>query len=457
MSESFIRLTRIEATAEEVYQWYMRPGSFERLIPPWVKVSEIQHANRSDEQKRWSFVVQRGFWRFPWEIERQECVPDQEFTDVQISGPFNLWRHKHTFENDGAACFVEDRIEYELPGGRLRKRILDPILRSELDRVFIYRHRVLARDVAVHRSYPRRGGLRILLTGASGLIGSALRAFLSAGGHVVLPVTRRNPCPPGWVSWDPEQRRIDRSMLTGLDAVIHLAGEPIFPGPWTGKRKRRILASRVETTRWLAETLADLPTPPSAFATASAVGYYGDRGGDLLDEDSSVGHGFLAEVCAAWERATQKAEAAGIRTVHLRFGTVLSPAGGALRAMLLPARMGIVPILGSGWQFVSWIAIDDAVEAIYHAILSPALRGAVNVTAPNSATQRDFARTLAHVLGRRCCIPAPASFLKLVMGQMAREVLLASVRVQPLRLLNSGFSFQFTNVESALRHVLGYG
>lgn len=457
MAETFVRLTRIEASAADAYAWHLRPGAFERLVPPWIRVELADPFFPVQNGARAAMQVRMPPWRFRWELERTDCIAGQEFTDVQVRGPFRSWKHRHVFDNDGAACFVEDRVEYEWPAGKWGYTLLDTWTRAHLERCFLYRHRVLARDLATHRSYHKNRRLRIFLTGASGFIGTALRHFLTTGGHEVICATRRCNPPAGWVTWDPAAQQLDISKLNGIDAVIHLAGHPIFPGRWTAARRKAIAESRVETTRWLAQRLAGLASPPSVFITASAIGYYGDRGADFLDEESSPGQGFLPQVCFAWEDAARPAVVAGIRTVHLRFGVVLSPAGGFLAMVLPVVNMGLAGPLGSGHQFMSWIAMDDAIEAIYHALWTSSLRGPVNVVSPTPTTQQELFRTLAFVLHRPFGLRMPSFLLKTVLGDAARELVLASLRVQPLKLQDSGFLFQFTSIEAALRHVLGYG
>jgi uncharacterized protein (TIGR01777 family) len=243
--------------------------------------------------------------------------------------------------------------------------------------------------------------------------------------------------------------------MEGVDAVVHLAGENIAARRWTAAHKAEIRRSRAEGTRILCESLAGLSRPPRVLVSASAVGFYGDRGSELLTESSPRGAGFLADVAEDWEAATAIAERAGVRVVHLRFGVILSPAGGALRKMLFPFTMGVGGRVGSGDQFWSWVAIDDVVGAIAHAIRCDALRGPLNVVAPTPATSREFAATLARVLGRPALFPVPAGILRLLLGEMADPLLLSSARVQPARLLASGYRFRFPDLEAALRHLLG--
>jgi uncharacterized protein (TIGR01777 family) len=297
--------------------------------------------------------------------------------------------------------------------------------------------------------------MNVLVTGSSGLVGSALVSQLKGDGHTVTRLVRsRRSAAEAQVPWDPEVGTIDAASLEGLDAVVHLAGESIAAGRWTAARKVRILESRVKGTRLLAEALARLHKRPKVLVSASAVGYYGDRGEEGLGEESASGSGFLAEVCRQWEAAATPASQSGIRVVHPRFGVILSRAGGALPRLLLPFRLGLGGRLGSGQQFMSWIALDDVVGAIHHAITHDDLQGPVNAVSPAPARNHEFTKTLGRVLRRPTVFPLPAFAARLAFGQMADEMLLASQRVEPAKLLASGYQFQFPDLESALRHLL---
>jgi uncharacterized protein (TIGR01777 family) len=296
--------------------------------------------------------------------------------------------------------------------------------------------------------------MNVLVTGASGLIGSGLVPFLTNMGHEVIRLVRSPPRPgERAVRWDPAAGIIEDSGLRGVDAVVHLAGENISER-WTAEKKAKIRDSRVNGTRLLCEALARMDTPPKVLVSASAVGYYGDRGGEILTEDSASGQGFLAEVCRVWEASTAPAQQKGIRVVPVRFGVVLSDAGGALAKMLPPFRMGMGGMLGSGRQYVSWIALDDAVGAIHHVIVTESLQGPTNATSPNAVTNQEFTRTLGKVLGRPTIFPMPAFAARLLFGEMADELLLASARVQPAKLVASGYAFRYPDLEAALRHLL---
>jgi uncharacterized protein (TIGR01777 family) len=256
------------------------------------------------------------------------------------------------------------------------------------------------------------------------------------------------------VQWDPSSGVSDPAALEGLDAVVHLAGENIAER-WTPNKKDRILRSRVDGTQTLCSALAKLSRPPKVLVSASAIGYYGDRGAEPLGEDSPAGVGFLADVCQAWEAAALTAEQKGMRVVLLRLGVVLSPTDGALAKMLLPFQLGVGGVLGSGKQYMSWIALDDTIDALHQTLITESLRGAVNVTAPSPVTNREFTATLGRVLRRPTVLPVPAFALRLALGAMADALLLSGARVEPRRLLASGFQFRHPELEGALRHVLG--
>lgn len=300
--------------------------------------------------------------------------------------------------------------------------------------------------------------MKVAVTGATGLIGSALVPFLRSGGHEVAPLRRLSASGRGDVdapSWDPATGALSDGALDGVDAMVHLAGENIAGGRWTAARKARIRDSRVDGTRRLADALAALPQPPRTLVAASAIGFYGDRGDEELDESSAPGPGFLPEVCQAWEAAAAPAREAGMRVVHLRIGIVLTPAGGALAQMLFPFRMGVGGVIGSGRQYMSWVALDDVLGGIRHALCTDGLNGPVNMVAPNPATNTEFTKTLGRVLRRSTILPLPAFGARLAFGEMADALLLASTRVDPERLREGGYHFGYPGLEDALRHVLG--
>jgi uncharacterized protein len=293
---------------------------------------------------------------------------------------------------------------------------------------------------------------KILVSGSSGLIGAALIPALKSSGYEITCLVRGTASSRDQIQWDPAQPLVPES-VSGFDAVVHLAGESIV-GRWTEAKKRRIRESRVKGTLRLAEALAQAPQRPRVLISASAIGYYGDRGEETLREDSASGSGFLPEVCREWEDATEPATKAGIRTAQMRFGLVLSRFGGALQKMLPPFRLGVGGNMGSGRQWWSWVDIDDLVGAVQHVIKTETLRGPVNVVGPSPVTNAEFTKTLASVLSRPAILPMPAFAARLVFGQMGDELLLASQRVEPAKLLASGYVFQKPDLRLALSAIL---
>jgi uncharacterized protein (TIGR01777 family) len=296
--------------------------------------------------------------------------------------------------------------------------------------------------------------MKVLIAGASGLVGSALIPALEAEGAEVTRLVRSS-AGAGEIVWHPNNDQIDAKSLEGFDAVINLAGENIAAGRWTDDLKRKIHDSRVNGTHLLSEAIAKLAQPPKVFLCASATGFYGDRGDESLDEQSDSGGGFLAGVCREWEQATEPANAASVRTVNLRFGPILARDGGMLAKLLTPFKMGMGGKVGSGKQYISWVAIDDVVNAIKLALKDETIRGPLNIVSPHPVTNEEFTKTLGHVLSRPTALAMPAFAVRLAFGEMADEMLLTSQRVIPKKLNDAGYEFQQPELEGALRKHLG--
>ncbi len=455
--EIFIRRTLLEASAEEVFHWHTRPGVFERLTPPWERVEVVERKGGLENGARVTLRMRVGPFSRRWVAEHRDYQEGRQFRDVQIEGPFAYWEHTHRIEPVSAGtCYLEDHIVYTLPGGCLGRFLGKKFTHNKLERLFGYRHRITKHDIALYSRYRGVTPMKIMVTGSSGLIGSALVPLLTTGGHQVTRLVRTQPkSGVEEIQWDPSTGRIDPVGLEGADAVVHLAGENIASGRWTPEQKAKIRDSRVEGTHALCEALSQLTHPPKTLLCASAIGYYGDRGGELLQETSPPGTGFLAEVCRAWEAATAPAKEKGMRVVHLRFGMVLSTTGGALAKMLLPFKLGVGGIVGNGRQYWSWITLDDTIGAIHHALMTDTLHGPVNVVAPHPVTNYEFTKTLGRVLNRPTLFPVPAFAARLAFGEMADALLLASTRVAPTQLSATGYVFRYPELEGALRHLLG--
>jgi uncharacterized protein len=454
----FERSSILPVPPGEAWAWHRRPGAFERLAPPWERIQVLDRSGDFDTGSV-TFRIVVGPGSAIWVAQHRPGAEPFEWIDDQVRGPFRRWSHSHRFIPDGQGqCRLIDRIEHELPFGSLGF-LGEGWVRRQLGRTFAYRHAVIAADLAQQAEWAGRPRLTIALTGASGLIGRALAPLLTTGGHRVLRLVRGRPAASEEIAWDPDRGTIDSARLEGVDAVVHLAGEPLA-GLWTQGRRRRILESRARGTELLARTIAGLARKPEVLVTASAVGIYGNRGEEVLTE-ASTGPGdagrvpFLVRVARAWEAGAESAERAGVRVVRVRIGLVLSPAGGALGTMLPAFRLGLGGMVGTGRQYQSWIAIDDVIGAIYHAVMQDRLRGPVNLVSPHPATNAEFTKALAAVLGRPAPFTAPAGALRLLPGGMGEELLLTSARVLPDRLRESGYRFRFPRLPEALAHVLG--
>jgi uncharacterized protein (TIGR01777 family) len=449
--------TDIPVTPDELMAWHASPGAFDRLTPPWkrVEVIEARGTIAPGDRKRLRIPL-AGPVGFSWDITHAAPHGHVGFVDLQQRGPFRSWRHEHRFLPDGnGGAVLEDRLTWELPLGGVGASLAGGRVERELDRLFALRHERTRNDVIRHANAGPARPLRVAVTGSTGLVGRRLVAFLRAGGHEVIRLVRGTASGADEVFWDPNGGRIDADALERLDAVVHLAGASIAGGLWTRRRKAAIRDSRVNGTHLLAKTLAELRQPPAVLVSTSAVGYYGSRGDERLDETSAPGDGFLAEVVRAWEDAAIPAARAGIRVVHPRFGVVLAGEGGMLPLISLPFRFGAGGPLGNGKQYFSWIALDDLVGVLHEAIVNDALEGPVNAVAPEMVTNAEFTKTLARVLNRPAFFRVPAAAMKLVAGQLAEEVILVSQRVMPMRLDEVGFQFAFPTLEQALRHELG--
>lgn len=461
---TFSRESVFETTREELAAWHFRPGALERLVPGWSGVRVVRSLERMEEGAVAELDAPLALGlRTRIEAVHEAVEVGRQFVDRMVRGPFPWWRHTHSFSDatsDGAAVArLVDQVEYRLPFGPIGS-LGGGFVRRELERMFAWRHARTAQDLRRHRDWAagrERRPLRIAISGATGLVGSALAAFLTTGGHVVQRIVRRRERPSD-VVWDVERGSIDRAALEGADAVVHLAGEPIA-GRWNARRRAAIRESRVRGTTLLATTIAGLERRPEVLVSASAIGFYGDRPTSSaetpLDETAASGDGYLAEVCRAWESAAAPAASAGIRVVHPRIGMVLASAGGALKAMLTPFRIGAGGPIGSGRQGVSWIALDDLVASIHFVIGSPALRGPYNAVAPTACPQREFARTLGRALRRPAFAPMPSFAVNVLFGEMGRELLLAGSFLRPAALAHAGFRWEFPTLAGALRFELG--
>jgi uncharacterized protein len=435
----------VDAELGEVFAWHGRPGAIVRLTPPWPPVRVIREAGSLRDGT--AVLGLPGGVRWVAVHQPDGYDPPNSFADMLESRPLSAllsWRHTHRFASAGEqATLVTDLVDTSMPARVLR-------------RMFVYRHRQLADDLAAHARVrvvcPEP--LTIAVTGSGGLIGTALTALLTTGGHRVVRLVRRPPALPGERYWQPEDP--DPDLLSGIDAVIHLAGAPIG-GRFTPDRKADIRDSRIGPTRRLAALAATAAPDLRTFVTASAIGIYGpDRGDEILTESSARGEGFLADVVADWEDASTPAATAGIRTVQVRTGIVQSPRGGMLRLLYPLFETGLGGRLGSGRQWLAWIGLDDLLDIYLRTVTDPVLSGPVNAVAPEPVRNIDYTRTLASVLHRPALLPVPSFGPRLLLGEEgASEIAQASQHVLPERLIAVGHHFRQPDLDQALRHLFG--
>ncbi|MDX8035687.1 TIGR01777 family oxidoreductase [Lentzea sp. BCCO 10_0856] len=437
---SLICSSVVDAPLDEVFAWHERPGAVHRLTPPWQPVGVVREAGSLDGGR----AVLGLPLGLRWGAKHTEYAPPHRFVDELDSAPLRWalrWRHTHEFEAEGDRTRMTDRVDTPVPGALLRS-------------MFAYRHRQLAADLAAQAAARQAGDrpMTVAITGGSGFVGGALWPFLSTAGHRVIRLVRHTPAGPDERQWDPARPKPD--LLSDVDAVVHLAGASIA-GRFAENHRREVRSSRIEPTRALAGLAAT--SGVQVFVSASAIGFYGaDRGDEELTEDSARGEGFLADVVADWEAATEPAASAGVRVVTVRTGLVQSPNGGTLRLFHPLFAAGLGGKLGDGRMWQSWIGMDDLVDVYHRALYDTSLSGPVNAVAPHAVRNSAYTATLAKVLHRPALLPVPSFGPRLLLGEQdARELAEASQLVRPAVLTKAGHTFRHPDLETALRHVLG--
>jgi uncharacterized protein len=438
----------VEHPIAEVFAWHTRPGAMTRLVPPWQPMKVVAETQSLADGR--AVLGLPGGLRWVAQHDPSGFDPPHRFVDVLSSaGPkswparvIGWWRHTHEFSEAPGGTRVYDHVDTSVPAAALRS-------------TFVYRHRQLADDLATHRA-AGAGPMVVAVTGASGLVGSALSAFLSTGGHRVIRLVRRRARNELERQWNPERPAPD--LLSGVDAVVHLAGASIA-GRFTDAHRTAIRDSRIEPARRLAKAAADADDGPRTFVSASAVGFYGfDRGDAMLCEESVRGDGYLADVVADWEAATEPADEAGLRVVNVRTGIVQSARGGTLRLMRPVFAAGLGGRIGGGRQWLSWIGLDDLLDVYYRALYDTRLSGPVNAVAPAPVRNADYTKALARVLHRPAVVPVPSFGPRLLLGEQgARELAEANQRVVPTKLQTLGHRFRRSGITDALAHELGHG
>ena len=452
--------TVVESNIEATFEWFEHEGSFRRLMPPSEVAEEVRAAETLEVGSQRIFRFPMGLMKMTWIAEHTAYDPPHHFVDKMVKGPFWRWHHNHDLSEVNGVTTVTDEVTYQVPFGPLGNlvdRILGgALVRSRITRMFTARELRLQRDLEQHGRYASQQRKKVLVAGSSGCIGTQLVAFLDTGGHNVWRLVRR-PAKQGAkeLEWYPERGELDSSILEGFDVVIHLGGVGIGDKRWNKRRKHMIRDSRVNSTKLLANAISSLENKPECFMLASAVGWYGDRADEELTEESSHGEGFLPDVCKEWEAAASAVEGAGIRTVFIRTGIVLSATAGALGKMLLPFKLGAGGPIGGGKQWMSWISLDDEIYAINHLMMNADSKGVYNLTSPNPVIQKGFAKTLGKVLRRPAFAPLPKFIVKILFGEMGEKLTLESQRALPNRLTAEGYQFVHEDLELGLRDTLG--
>jgi uncharacterized protein len=457
----FIKSTKIPATNKDAFDYHAREGALERLVPPWSILTVTGHEGDIRDGAISTFKVSLGPIGFKWMAAHFGYLQDQQFQDKMIKGPFQSWIHTHSFIPDEIGhCIMEDKIAYSPRFGKLGPILLNNTIQNSLNQLFHYRHRILSNDINLWKIAGRNKGQKILITGSHGLIGSSLIPLLTAAGEhkitrLARPPSNRNNTNSHSIVWDPSDDKVNVKELEGFDVVVHLAGENIF-GRWTDSKKQRILESRIKSTRLLCDSLIKLANPPSTLICASAIGFYGNRGDEVLDEESKPGSGFLSDVCQKWEESTETARDAGIRVVNTRFGVVLTPKGGILQKLLAPSRLGLSFRLGDSNRYISWVSIEDVIGSIFYSIINSSIRGPVNVVSPNPVTSLEFSKTLARIVKSKIMLPISQKLARMMFGELEDALISSSALVVPNKLSSAGYRFVNPKVEDTLRLLVGH-
>lgn len=463
----FEKTCDFEFPVEGLFQYHANPGALSRLVPTWQHVDVEKRSDSLAVGSEVVLVMRMLGLPMRWLARHTQLEVSKSFTDVQVSGPFRSWQHEHLFSPLSATrSRLVDRIQFD-SGLWGVSGLAHRSIASMLETAFEYRHQTTAADLAVKTFLESSGNrsrraLRIGVTGSTGMIGRRLVELIAVMGYqpvcIVRPASRvrrdQLPINAQVVSFDDKQGFSDTSIANGLDAVIHLGGKGIASARWSKSVKQELIDSRVKQTDALVRHLGALDKPPASLICASGVGFYGERGNDPLVEDDPAGDDFLASMALRWEDAAKGYERFG-RVAIGRLGVVLLPLDGALKKMLLPFSMGMGGPLGSGRQYWSWIDIDDAISAFLFLAIDERCSGPYNLVSPEAVTNREFSRTLAHVMRRPSLIPTPAFAMRIALGEMADALLLTSTRAIPSRLLQAGFPFRGSTLEGSLRRLLG--
>ena len=449
---SFTKTTTIRASRHKVFFWHAQKGTLTRLLPPWRKVTVLTRIGGIEDGAE--LIMKVYFWRiFYWTMTFQyvDFKRNEQFAVKQLEGPFKFWEYIHRF-TDAEHDYTEarDEISYILSW---KTKPFASQIRREVERGFRFRHHVMKHEVE-YLSQFSYNPLKIAVVGGTGFLGSRLCNFLQSAGHKVSVITRKKCGACNSILWNPENEILDREHLEGFDVVVNFAGESLVSSRWGREKMRKIYTSRVDTTRFLAETLLELKNPPKVFISASACGFYGSSQ-DVKTEEDGSGTDFLADVSRSWEQAAKIVENRGIRLVTPRIGVVLWPSGGILKSMHLQFLLGLGCTFGKGDNWMSWIAMDDLVTLLHYCMVTDSISGPVNAVAPNPVTQLEFDEIYAKVLHRPCLLKVPRFIARFILGKMADHLLFSSQRVLPKKMEATNFKFFYPRLQDALSGVYG--
>ena len=453
MSESYIKKCTINAPAKTLNDWHHKADVFHRIQPPWESANIVNKAEKIADGLEEHIQIQMGPLKKMWIARYQDVIEGEQFCDLQVTGPFRYWFHKHIFHDNGdGTSTLEDNISYKPPLGALGNMLAGNVIRGKLDKMFEYRHLMTQEDIKRHH-VKAVSSKNILISGGTGLVGKNLATLLQSIGHNVYILTR-SPSAHNHIKWDLEARFIDSQKLAEIDTVINLAGASIA-GLWTKKYKEKIYRSRVTGTQFLVDSLLAHSPRLKTFLSASGSGCYPITTGETYDESGPFGEGFLATLAKDWEEASSKLIEDGIRVAHFRIGVVISRQGGALKQMLLPAKLCLTGPWGDGKQHMSWISLADLTDIFAFAVDDESYSGAINAVAPESIEVNNFFKTLAKVIKRPQPFRVPAFIMKSLPNGMGKEIFLGDNRVKPEVLNKLGYEFRHADLEQSLRFELG--
>lgn len=449
MKSFFLRESVFDVDVKTLFSWHEQNGIIKRLTPCWETVYFLSQTGPISLNPEVFLKVKIGPFFIDYIAKHIEYEQNKLFVDIQKKGPFKYYKHSHIFEDMGDISKLSDYIEYETPLNFLAKYFVN----RKFERMFRYRHTVTRNDLDFMKNFTVKP-LRIAITGSRGDIGKNLVPILQTHGHTVIRLVRdKEVVDEENYLWNIQTGEIYGENLN-FDVVIHLAGMPIGNRRWSDSVKEQIIKSRIDNTKKLAEFISNLKSKPKLFISASAIGYYGEKGDKLLTEDDGPGDEFISYVCKNWEEAANILNTE-MRVVNLRIGVVMSYCGGALNRVLSYFNAGLGLIFGSGENFLSWVSMDDVLYSILFSIYKSDVSGAINVVSPNPVKQKDYAKILAGVLKRPQFLKIPEKIVDIIFGQMGREILLTSTKVYPKKLTDLGFKFYFPDLKDTIRHTLG--